>query len=46
MIHGVGRNQDGGVERIRAVIVDPPPVYQYCSASGLPRSLAHHHSRG
>jgi hypothetical protein len=29
MIHGVGRNQDGGVERIRAVIVDPPPVYQF-----------------
>jgi hypothetical protein len=28
MIHGVGRNQDGGVERIRAVIVDPPPIYQ------------------
>jgi len=41
MIQGVGRNQDGGVERIRAVIVDPPPVYQYCSTSGLHHPLAH-----
>jgi len=28
MIHGVDRNQGGGVESRREVIVDPPPVDQ------------------
>jgi len=42
MIHGVGRNQDGVVERIRAVIVDPPPVYQFCSMFSLSHLLGPH----
>lgn len=43
IIHGVGRNQDGVVERIKAVMVDPPPVYQYCSVFSLSHPLGLHH---